>query len=327
MIFNFFNKRRAQLEESSRLCVLANLAILQGNQDYSFELYNQAILECPENPGPYWPVIARLHEKKKDEEAYDLFQKVMALDNQIILEFRNDPKLSWFNQSGAIPSLTILMPAVIGMLTTLGKDDEARNMLIRQLQNLQNGDRKFDRGSFKDMFATEILTLSFSNGKKLLSLLTEIALDGYMPVEEWQSYSDACVEMIVLKAKFLLREGELSEALACIDFALGAEVKNFSFISISQISELQRAIRQEIEESEKWSSIKSDDEFLHYLFKRLAFRFHPDLATDEKDRVEKTKVMQEINRANEEKDLTKLEEIVHKYVPKWSKYMRTKKRN
>ena len=35
--------------------------------------------------------------------------------------------------------------------------------------------------------------------------------------------------------------------------------------------------------------------------------------------------MKEINRAKEDKNLAKLEEIAYQHVPKWAKYLRTKK--
>ena len=170
--------------------------------------------------------------------------------------------------------------------------------------------------------------LSFDNSKKLLNLLSETKLEGHLSVEEWKLYNDACIEYMPLKARFLVQEDKLFEAIQYVDCAISSEVESFFGVgNRDKVLTLQKDIREEIEEVKKWDSISamSDDEFLRFLFKRLVFRLHPDFERDEIKRVEKTKIMQEINQIHNEKDLMKLEKVVRQHVPKWSKYLRHKK--
>lgn len=340
MVFNLFNNQKAKFEKSCELSALAQLEFLQAGEAFSktygeierkrksskaLELYQQAISVCLENPGPYWQAIAYLHREKKDVEAFDLFQKVTNLDYTTFLKFKDSAILK---MPGATPYMAMLIPSAIGMLVALGKIDVARETLITQLHNLQRNNeslKSLDEGTFKEMLSDEILTLSFNDGKVLLGLLADTALEGYISVEQWQSYNDLCVEKIAFKAKFLIREDKLSDALACIDFVLGIEIKDFHILSREKFIALKKIILGEIEEANKWNLTRTNDEFLGYLFRRLAFKFHPDLAVDEKDSVEKTKIMQEINCAKDEKNLAKLKGIVNKHVPSWSKYLRKKK--
>jgi len=325
-MFNLFNGRRQSFEKSCELSAIANLAILEGNPDKALDLYQQAILMCPENPGPYWPVIASLHGKGLDAEAFDLFKKVKDLDCQIIAEFKDN---QWLRMSGAIPSIIEQIPAVVGMLVVLDKTEMAKEVLIQQLKNLQRREKNlksFDIGIFKGMIAWEMCNLTLSENKKFLLLLTDVALEGYIVIEEWQPLIDDCVEKIVIKAILLVREGRLPDALECIDFVLNVEMKNFKFINRSLLVTLKNKLEEEIKEEKKWSLERSDDDFLLYLFRRLSFKFHPDFSMgDEKDEVMRTKIMKEINLAKDEKDMGKLEDIVNKYIPEWSKYLRKTK--
>ncbi len=322
MIFNLLNNQKERFEKSWEFCTLAFGEILHQNLDRAFELYQQAIRICPENPMPYWPVISSLHLKKKDNEAFDLFQKVRNLDHQEFLKFAKKSTSSCFTVPSVAPNLAILLPDTIGMLIVMDEISMAKEVFITELQNLRRGESVIEKENFKDGLAGEIIILSLANSKKLLNLLLDIALGEYLSVEEWQSYNDSCVEQLALRVRVLMREENLSEALAYIEFTLPIEITSTCRVSRDELLVVQKTINEEIRELKKWTIPRSDDDFLSFLFKRLAFKFHPDHAIDEKDRAEKTKIMQEINRAKDEKSIVKLKNIVNRNMPEWSKYLR-----
>jgi len=324
MIFNLFNKRKAKFEKSCELSALASLEILNGSKgslDKALELYQQAILICPENPLPYWNVIDCLHGKKRDAEAFNLFEKVQKLDYQIILSEFKDNK--WLTLSGAMPVLAIVRPSVIGMLIFLNKIDLAKTILIQELERLHMTKIGFDYSIFGSSLGSEMLRLSINDSKRLINLLAETVFGGYLSNEKWQLIKFNCINNMGLKIRYLLKENKFSEALEGIDFILSSEIKYSQFINRDELIKLQKSIPEEIEEAKKWDLNRSNNDFLRFLFKRLAFKFHPDLATDENDKIEKTKIMQEINRDKE--DMQKLENIVNKHMPEWSKYIRKRK--
>lgn len=322
MIFGLFNKRKANFEKSCELSALATSEVLNGDLDNkALELYQRAILACPKNPLPYWNVIACLHNKKRDVEAFDLFEKVQKLDYQIILSEFKDNK--WLTL--AMPDLVVVRPSIIGMFIVLGKIDLARAMFIQELKRCQGDERKFDRNSFASGLGFETFRLSINDSKKLINLVTETALEGYLSDERWKLIESECINWMGLKIRYLLKENKFYEALEGVNFIAGNVITYSQFISIDELLKLQKSIPEEIEETKKWDLKRSDDEFFVFLFKRLAFRFHPDLGVNEDDRTERTKIMPKINQAYSENSLIKLEEIVRKHIPEWSKYLQQRK--
>lgn len=352
MFFNLFSNQKKEPEDSTKLCYrfllastpkskserlekscklsdMANIAIIKMDEAFEFELYQQAILVCPENPVPYWQAVAFLHRKKRDEEAFGFFQKVKNLDYQVFSEilnnFENNQWLGDLMFGSPLDSLAMSKPEAVGMLVALGKLDIAKETLSSSMLFFWEDERRgiwSPWGRFMDGLPSAVSALPLDDSKKFIRILIEISMEKGLPESELQPCYDACIERMALGAFCLARVGKLPEALAIVEFALNAEVKSFRNTSRNELIALQETIHGEMKGAKKWDQVMSDDEFLNFLFKRLAFKFHPDLEKDEKERVKKTKIMQEINHAKDEKDMEKLEEIVRKYIPEWIKYLR-----
>lgn len=298
-----------------------------------FELYQQAILVFPENPLPYWQMISLLHGEDRDEEAFDFFMKVENLDYKVLSEIiLNEPWVrkwmsAYFFGAPVDGNIAIYKPAAVGMLVALGKLDMSKEFLVSSMLSFWDTERSVPMSpwaTFMDQLPSVITYLSLDDSKKFIRMLLDVSIEKDLPESELQPCYDACIEKMVSVAFDLVRVGRFSEALARVEYGLNAEVKNFRYLNRKKLLEMQRTIQEEIRNAEKWNMSMSDDEFLRFLFKRLAFRFHPDFETDEQKRTEKTKIMQEINHAKDEKSLKKLEDIVNEHVPEWSKYLKNR---
>ena len=119
---------------------------------------------------------------------------------------------------------------------------------------------------------------------------------------------------IALKAHSAINNDNLKEALFWINVAIGINPDNKDFLN------LKKEIEQDLKEGNTWDSVKSADDFFRYLYRRLAHRFHPDLAKNDSDRDINTKIMSRINNAKSDNDLQELKKIAEEHAPDWVKY-------
>ena len=118
-MLNFWKNSKSNREESDllvrkalALAVMEGTAKPRGNYDEKqyFDLLEQAISICPDNSEPYWMIINSLHIRGADEKAFEYFSK---MPNQKIYDF----------------DMIDTIPAIIGMLVSVGKEEIAYNYL------------------------------------------------------------------------------------------------------------------------------------------------------------------------------------------------------
>jgi hypothetical protein len=179
-----------------------------------------------------------------------------------------------------------------------------------------------DKDTFVRGIGDEFLQLPLNAAQKMDSMILNACIDGEISVEEATACLGACSKMGAIRVIVLAREEKFHDALQWTDRLLKYEPE---FLTDSDRVELKKhrvALLEEIEEVEKWELPRSDKEFWHFLFKRLAFKFHPDRAIHNREKVEHTKIMQEITRAHAAGDRETLKKIVEMHAKSWSKYVR-----
>lgn len=263
------------------------------------ELYKSAIEMCPEEPEAYWRIIAELHSKKKDSEAFDYYLRMP-------------------NKAMAPIDIPDFLPPTIGMLISVGENETAYDYLI-VLINSASEENSFFAKTYLTWVASR-LTLPYA--KKLIALIAEGVINGHVRLATGRTWIDTCKEELAVKAKLLSNEGKTSEALELLEYVLTSEVKQFQRVSIDWCLELKEILEEEKRMWGKWAELASDSDRRKFLFRKLARRFHPDLATDTDERTMRSEMMSKINRIYANSKLQELEDLAIELVPEWSKHLR-----
>lgn len=278
----------------------------------AIELCKEAIKICPDYLPPYLMIVLSL-QGENDTEAFEYFQKKpdsMLNDNIVI------------------------GTAIIPMLVSVGKVIPVKNLLHKVTK--EEDKKRLARNVVMSLYR------SVENERKFISWIKEAVIENYISHEDSALYFDACIDTLGSVSKSSVRGNKLNDALDFLDIALDLIAiqeklnssnffidntktqQNFFGTDKKQLLTLKETILGELKAEAEWSSIKSDTELFKFLHKRLAIRFHPDLAKNDQDREEKAKIMPEINRAYSDKDLPRLKELALKYVPSWEKYLNKK---
>jgi len=253
----------------------------------AYEIYQEAALICPENSDPWWRIIEILHHEGRNNEA---FAKYSAMPNQKIDEY----------------DMIYTIPIIIGMLISVGRKKEATDLAGDILYKFSTA----EKGSSKDAFLSALLWESH--------YLTIDKINDYIDLIKNidQSLMIALAKNIVVNAHSAINDDNLKDALAWINIATEIHTDNQEFLNI------KKEIEKDLKEGNTWDSIKSADDFSRYLYRRLAHRFHPDLAKNDSERVEKTKIMSKINKAKGDNNLQELKKIAQEHAPDWVKYFK-----
>lgn len=253
----------------------------------ALEVYKEAVLICPKNPNPRWQIIAILHRDGRNDEAFAQFS---TMPNQKIDEF----------------DMVSLTPNIVGMLVSVGRKKEANDMITGVLHKFLSGEKHDSKEMFLGLLLFETYYLTIEKINDFIDLIKNID----------QSLITSLAKNIANKARIFINKDNLREALAWINVALDVHSENQEFLNI------KKEIEQDLKEGNTWDSIKSEAEFFNYLYRRLAHRFHPDLAKNDNERTKKTKIMSEINRARSDNNLGELKKIAREHASDWIKYFK-----
>src|SRR3989339_336187 len=258
----------------------------QGPEWYlAYGTYQEAILTCPENSDPWWRIIEILHHEGRNDEA---FAQYSAMPNQKIDEY----------------DMVYTTPIIIGMLISVDKKVVANDLTMGVLYKFSANEKRNSKDAFLSALLCESHYLTIDKINDYIDLIIHID----------QSLMTELAKNIALKAHSAINNGNLKEALTWINVALEIHADNQEFLNI------KKEIEQDLKEGNTWDSIKSVDDFFRYLYRRLAHRFHPDLAKNDSDRDINTKIMSRINKAKSDNDLQELKKIAKEYTPDWVRY-------
>lgn len=260
----------------------------QGPEWYlAYEIYQEAILVCPENSDPWWRIIEILHRERRNEEA---FVQYSAMPNQKIDEC----------------DMIYTTPAIVGMFISVGGKKEAVDLTQGILHKFSSTENNNSKDAFLSMLLGEAFYINIERINDYIDLIKEI--DQSLLIDLARNFS--------CNARSNINNDNLKEALEWIDTALRIDPANQEFINT------KKEIEQDLNEGNTWDSIKSKDDFSRYLYRRLAHRFHPDLTKNDNERIERTMIMSEINKARSENNLQELKKIAQEHASDWVKFFK-----
>jgi len=256
----------------------------------AFEIFKEVILIYPENLRSWWKIIGILHRERRNDEAFSYYLK---MPNQKINE--DDMDVTWE------------VPIILGMLISVKKNKEAHDVLddvlYKFFKNKNDSPKKL---FFLRSLAWEINFLSKESIKDYIKLIRSID-KLIIPI---------IIKEIIVKVYVFINEENLNEALSWVNMGLEYDSNNRDCLNI------KKEIEKDLKEGNAWDSMKSAEDFFRYLYRRLVHRFHPDLSKNDNERIEKTKIMSEINRAKSSNNLEELKKITQNHAPDWVKYFR-----
>lgn len=251
----------------------------------ALEIFREAVIVCPDNSNPSWRILEILYREGRNSEA------ILVYDGMV------NHKIDEYDMINTTPN-------IIGMLISEGRSEEAKVIAENVINKVSVKDELISIEAFNSNLLWGISNIKIDKIRDYINLL--LTLDS--------SHGPKIAEQIIYKIKPLTNDENFIEALDWVNIAIEIQPQNKNYL------DLRKEIKELSVKLNEWSQIKTKEELMRYLFRRLAFKYHPDLAENEEKRTENNKIMSEINIARGSNNLNELKEIAKKYTPEWTKY-------